>query len=183
MAMHRITLEEKEQITADNADQFKFECSDYFGCPANSAKMEQFIISQVGDFRRDNFYPWTVENFWHAYDALSGELEQRPIPVTAQEIAAEKQRIAEAEAEKQRRQDVVATAEAHRNAVRDRMQQKAQAKEQKLFDSLKTAGNRVGNRPLNPETLEELRKREVASRVKRFNASGRSFAAVLSGRV
>ncbi|MBZ5695965.1 MAG: hypothetical protein LAN36_11480 [Acidobacteriia bacterium] len=178
MSTQRLTLEDKEEITAVNAERFTALCPDYYGSATNSVAMEQWLISQIGDFRKEGFYPWTTENFWAAYEHLSGTggLEPRPPSLADQQLAEERQQQTDAIAEEQRRAD--AEAETLRNAPTAE-----QIEQDGFIRKMKSAGSIPGvSEPLTKDNLARLRVLATQSRIATIRESGRDVREVLSQR-
>lgn len=79
----QITVEERAQITADNIQTFKDRHPEFYPCPANGHRLNEFLESQLGS-NEGKFaeypYPYSVENVEAAFDYAqrTGILIQRP---------------------------------------------------------------------------------------------------------
>jgi hypothetical protein len=73
--MQRLTPEQVEILSGQNAKRWMDSQPAYFGCPYNSMLMDEFIATQVG-----REYVWSWENFEAAYLFLreAGVLQLRP---------------------------------------------------------------------------------------------------------
>jgi hypothetical protein len=73
--MHQLTLEEKNKMSADNAERFMGVYPEYFGCPYNSTLLLAHLETQIG-----TEYPYKLENYVAAWEYLSelGVLQLRP---------------------------------------------------------------------------------------------------------
>jgi hypothetical protein len=77
--MYRRTIspEERDQISADNAQRFKDLHPAYYSCSANSEKLMSWLTAQLGS---DYHYPFSLENFIAAWTSINehGWFIQRP---------------------------------------------------------------------------------------------------------
>lgn len=95
MPVHTMTKEERDSLTDRNAHLFiARHVRDYFPCPANSQKICDFIISQVGE---DYPYHWPIEFFENAFAYISehGWFYVRPEEVETEDPAVTRERLAQ----------------------------------------------------------------------------------------
>ncbi len=95
MQVHTITTEERNRMTDQAAHLFVARhVKDYFPCPANSQKICDFIISQVGE---DYPYFWPIEFFENAFAYISehGWFYVRPEEVETEDPAVTRERLAQ----------------------------------------------------------------------------------------
>jgi hypothetical protein len=74
--MKTLTPEEKHEISLANARQFLAECPEFYGSEYNGNLIERWLTDQIG-----TAYPFSVENYWAAFEYLSehGRFESRPV--------------------------------------------------------------------------------------------------------
>lgn len=90
-----ITPEERNRMTDQNAHLFiARHVIDYFPCPANSQKICDFIISQVG---ADYPYHWPIDFFENAFAYISEHswFYQRPVEEEVEDPAVTRERLAQ----------------------------------------------------------------------------------------
>jgi hypothetical protein len=151
-----LTPEEKNDISIANARQFLAELreagcySEFYGSEYNSDLMQQWIVSQVG-----NAYPFSVENYWAAYDYLAehGRFETRPVEtVSAPQVRRASSIMSELSL--------------------------VLADDQAIADQFKSMGNGPTSEPLNKENLAKMKAAATKQRVQMTEARGDSYARI-----
>ena len=137
---NKITPEQRAQITADNIQTFKDRHPEYYSCPSNGFKLNEFLVSQLGD-NEGKFaeypYPYSVENLEAAFDYAqrTGILLQRP---ESEESIARREAAARV------------TAAQEQQTLRDRQTQKAYDSR----DSVAIEEDRLRALPVNERNAE-----------------------------
>lgn len=94
----KLTQAEKDEITVASAKAFQLANQDYYGCPANSAKLLGFIEEQLGAAHLKE-YPLQTEHFqaaWQHLNDMGAIFIQRP---ESQESIDARKRQAQAQAD------------------------------------------------------------------------------------
>jgi hypothetical protein len=146
--MKTLTAEEKHEISLTNARQFLAECPEFYGSEYNGNLIERWLTDQIG-----TAYPFSVENYWAAFEYLSehGRFESRPVGTAP-------------------------APQVHRSSGIVSTITGVLADDAAIADNFKALGNTATSGPLDKKSLAELKAAATKQRVALIEERGDSLA-------